>query len=59
MQKHPDSPRDRRNGYKGEEMEGGMKGWKKRKKPETLINVDIEFEDKVVLFCEPSLKNYE
>lgn len=26
---------------------------------ETLINVDIEFEDKVVIFCEASFNNYE
>lgn len=53
MQKHPDSPRDGRNGYPGEEMEGGME---RDKEPETLINVDIEFEDKVVIFCEASFK---
>lgn len=31
MKKHPDSPRDGRNGYRAEEMEGGMKGWKEMK----------------------------
>lgn len=59
MQKHPDRPRDGRNGYRGKEMEGGMKRWKERKNLKPLIIVDIEFEDKVVIFCEASFKNYE
>lgn len=40
-------------------MEGGMKRWKERKNLKPMINVDIEFEDKVVIFCEASFKNYE
>lgn len=59
MQKHLDSPRGGGNGCRGEEMEGGIKGWKEKKTLKPLIVVNIEFEDKVVIFCEASLKNYE
>lgn len=58
MQKHLDNPRSGRNECKGEEIEAGRKTWRE-KTLKTLIEIEIEFEDKVVTICEANLKNYE